>query len=252
MSKLLSNVNVEYVNFVKKFLINRCFSIYCELVYEKNDYDITEYEKKLLFYISDMTIWHEVFIRVRHIFEYYYLITNDTELLYANIVNNSYESNKTFVVYPYQQFQEYLDEKFAYNEMIGWNSELTYKNYLSNINHDENEYNFILKKYKTDIMKKKLKNHLIYIVKLYVSNKANNLVILSEEEKEEIDVCLNIIPYFIYIGMKDLTIDDIDNIEYDSSSFDEEDLDMIYVDFQDLNIEYYEMKFLQTVKKLLL
>jgi len=199
-------MNEEYIRFIKSFLINRCYAEYCELIYSLDNYDISEYKEKLYENTDDIYIWNIIFNRVNSILEYYIKIRDSKEI---------YPQTKLATVYNQKNIEEYIEHLFYYGDS---NSEREYSNYLTNIRRDINEYNKILVKYEKDVILKTVKNNLVYIVNLYIYDKTKTRKIVSNEEKYDMDICINLIPFYEYIGSLGLTLSDIDNDEYINSN----------------------------------
>jgi len=189
-----AEIDHNYVYFIKTFLVNRCFSIYCDVVYTKNDYPIEEYYDKLFEYRYDAEVWREVFNRVHHIFDYFQIINSPNTL---NI-----PSNKIVTVYENITFQEYLED--IYDPYLSMQEKQ--QEYRDITTHPD-KYTKMKAKYETETEKIVLKNHMIYLVNLCIYSKTNTMCIMTEEEKDDVDTHINIIPFFEYIGTKDISVE---------------------------------------------
>lgn len=220
----------EYVDFIKTFLVVQCINEYCHIIYstiyEKEKYPIEEYHTKLLSHNSDKTVWNEVFIRLHDVLKYYDVIKNYETIVHSiGTINpmNTYPQNKLDTLYEQGTFQEYIDELFNFNNLDCTMAE--YRRYVSNITKNESEYKKIIQKYNNQVSMTTLKNHIIYLVKMYISKNTKTKYIFSEEEKEEMDVCLNIIPYFEYIGSLNMTLEDVSSNDDNYIEKNEEDME---------------------------
>jgi hypothetical protein len=192
--------------------LNQCFNEYCKIVYEKNDYNIELFNSKLEEYQSDITVWNAVFISVYEVLRYYLNISEDVV----------YTQNTIDTVYTQKTFQTYIENNCYFTE-----EEYCEKNYYEK---DEIKYN-------ADVRMKTLKNHIIYVLRLHILKVCGKQTIVSEDEKKLMDMSLNIVAFFEYIGILGLTMEDID-IEYYSEIVD--------------NPSFYERSALTKIKKYLL
>ena len=209
-TSIFSHITEEYAHFIKVFLVNCCFTEFCEIVYSHKDCDVTDYKSNLFKYKYDEQIWNEVFNRLYHLLEYYFLITQQNELLSQNIVTNQYSSQKTIIVYNTDMLQEYLDKLFGtYKERDGLDS------YIYNVTNNVNEYKKLVEKHRVEMGKRELKNHLVYLVNLYIIYQMGaGLSIMTEDEYRDVDNHTNIMPYFEYIGNKGLSVHEINENNY--------------------------------------
>lgn len=204
----------KYIETIKSFLIEKCFNKYCEVVYTKNDYTIEEYETKLLEYKEDYHVWTQVFSNVSNLLKYYNKIRRPDTNAYSQIY-----------VYTNTTFQEFIDTYFEYNSFDDWDdSHKRYKKYIEAINTSSYEYNKMVEKYNEQTSLIRLKNYIIYVVRLKIMEKTFKSIVFTEEEKSEINQHFNIIPFMEYIGklnynVEDLLVDSIESITDDSANY---------------------------------
>lgn len=212
-ASMFSHITEEYTRFIKVFLVNCCFTELCKIIYTRKD------GRDLTNYLYDEQIWNEIFNRHHHLFEYYFLISQHDVII----------SRKTIAVFTHNTLAEYLDNLFS-----------SYKNkkkniYIYNVLHNANEYNKLFEKHRVEMGKRELKNHLIYLINLYVVYQKRDMIeeflLMTEDERSDIDnnININIMEYFDYIARKGLSVQEIDDNTYKQ----EEDQDnMSNVSFQ--------------------
>lgn len=204
------SVTAEYCHFIKTVLVNLCYSSYCESVYTKDDYPIEEYRDKLLEYKYDSKTWRRVFSNktVSDVLKYYLKLT-DNEQLYPHhksvtVYNNiSFHQYVNTIVLPYLSSAEY-DKYITLLKLSADGHTMSKK--------DAVDFKKLENKYRLETVKRGLKNHLIYRVNLIVLHKVDNLTMFLEDEKKDIDIGINVVPFFEYIGEIGLTLEDIDAV----------------------------------------
>jgi hypothetical protein len=101
---------------------------------------------------------------------------------------------KELIVYKQETFQEYIDRTININTIGTYD----YQQFIKNMNSTP-FYNNMVTKYNNTQSIKTVKNQLIYIVKLYLTKSSNPSNYMTEEEAQEVDTFLNMIPYFEYM-----------------------------------------------------
>jgi hypothetical protein len=71
----------------------------------------------------------------------------------------------------------------------------------------------MIDKYNKDSLEGQVKNHIIYIVQLYLLERTGYSQHFTDKEREYLDVSINMIPLFEYIGRKNWTVEEIDRLE---------------------------------------
>jgi hypothetical protein len=67
-------------------------------------------------------------------------------------------------------------------------------------------------KYKKHFSELTLKNHLIYLINLYLKKQSNTSELFTPEEEADMDITVNAIPYFDYVSKIDIV--DTNIMEY--------------------------------------
>ena len=70
--------------------------------------------------------------------------------------------------------------------------------------------NKMVEKFNTDSELKTLKNHIVYVVMLYIMRDINDLATFTSTEITDIDIMINAIPYFEHLSKNQWTIEDIE------------------------------------------
>lgn len=158
----------EYIHFIKTFIANQCYIQYCVLSVQEDQAEDTIWKK----------IMEELNIPIQYLVSLYKKI--DYELPLHGVQ-----------IFQQKTFQEYIDSivNLKYDD---------YKQFIKSMN-DENFKNNMVEKYKNEMYKNSVKNYLIYVIQLYLSKYNYNRTIFTEEECNEMDISLNIIPYLEYI-----------------------------------------------------
>jgi len=182
---------------------------YCNQIYEKSclltAHEIDNEYKKLLESLNhNEEIWEKVFNKNYDSINYYLHLTTN----FQNILNETpiihYNQTQLANVYKQTTFQEFIDkiedEKNQYN-------------------HNDNKFLVSMKnkKFKDKIIelyqiasyKNTLKNHLIYIIKLHISKQLGKTQFFTDEERDDIDIMINAVPYFEHISKNSWTIEEI-------------------------------------------
>jgi hypothetical protein len=123
------------------------------------------------------------------------------------------QSSASIPVFHIPTFQEYIDNLVRF-EIFGPSD---YQRFTASMSEPTFRKNMI-DKYQHEILEKQIKNHIIYIVHLYLLEKTGYSKHFTDKEKEYLDVAINIIPLFEYIGRKNWTLEDLDTITTEDSS----------------------------------
>ena len=209
-SKVETMYSPEYIHFIKTFIINACYMDYCNQIYEKSclltAHEIdNDYKTLLESYNTNKEIWEKVFNKNHDLIHYYFHLTTN----FQNILNNEnemvyYNQTQLANVYVQKTFQEFIDtiedEKKQYNDT-------TNKFMVSMKNKKFKDKMVDL--YQTESQKNTLKNHLVYIIKLHISKQLGKTRFLTDEEKDDIDIMINAVPYFEHLSENGWTIEEI-------------------------------------------
>ena len=172
---MFEHVTVKYIRFIKQFLVNRIFSKYIKLV-NTNENLMNEFNNE--------KIWNEIMNKEYIIFNYYMLLVNETDQIPTNEFN----------LFKQETYQEYIDRKINKNSICKYD----YNQFIINMK-DETYNNNMIEKYNKSQKIRKLKNHIIYIVKLYIKKKITPTIFMTDEEEYEVDTFLDMTSYFEYI-----------------------------------------------------
>jgi hypothetical protein len=209
----MSTSTPEYVDFIKKFLVNRCIIEFINQFYENPEYSD---KSELLFSIDDVNVWNEIFNQVYPLLNYYFMVVSESKRPIL------YEQKQLSIVFEEPTFQEYLDGLIQHNTK---SSDL--KKFNDNMKiKDFNEK--LYSKYEVHTKKITLKNNLIYLVKLYLSNQTTQTTqttetkqkkYLTPTEENDLDLMINAIPYFEYVSHKNESDETIEPIEIEGLKY---------------------------------
>jgi len=248
---------MEYIEFIKKFLIHKLYLDYCKQsnIYNirwqplpinelkgtppKEECPISNLHRFKQTYTqntqTETDIWNEVFKKNHAVLKYYLQLEKKTDIT-SNKTNN--QAN----IYEHKTFQDYIDETiniksinlFHYQEFIKSMKDETFKQNFQN-------------KYEDYITETKLKNHLIYIVQLRIksqSQKQNQYY--TETEEYEMEASLNIIPYLEYVSHRDQDQDQ-DQDHQDQDQDQDQDQEIKHKTMTEINERTIETNALQAI-----
>jgi len=188
----------EFVKFIKNILTSACYSEYCRQVnktFQDGNSNTAYYKYALVEHKNDKAIWDNVFYKLHDLFTYYLHLSTDYKGILLSQPRIVYEQLHLASTYLQLTFQEYVDEQINFQK-VG------YREYM-NFAKSMQEYKFKAKmvdKYREDTETRNLKNHLIYIIHLHLSEAIENSKYFTMEEKELMDLSINPITYFEYLG----------------------------------------------------
>jgi CHAT domain-containing protein len=208
-AKIETIYSTEYIHFIKTFIINACYMEYCNQIYEKSclltAHEIhNDYKTLLESNTTNKEIWEKIFNKNHDLIRYYLHLTTN----FQNILNelNIVQYNQTQLanVYVQKTFQEFIDvieeQKKQYN-----NTDNKFMVSMKNKNFKDK----IIELYQKESYKNTIKNHLIYIIKLHISKQLGKTRFLTDEEKDDIDIMINAVPYFEHLSENGWTIEEI-------------------------------------------
>lgn len=158
--------------------------------------------------LNDVNIWTSIFNKLYPILKYYQQIYEPSE--------QKYRQNQLANVYVQQTFQEFVDNQININSIGSYD----YQIFTKSMENKTFKNNIILK-YEKDCHLKTLKNHIIYLASLYLIKESGQSKYFTEEELNDIELTINIIPYFEYLNKLGYTLEDIHidmNIEYNDTT----------------------------------
>jgi len=188
----IAQYSSEYIEFIKHTLINQCVIEFKREVFEKQPQD---YKDVLVSSIQDITIWNTVFKKLEPIFNFY------TDLEY-----NYISDNHKIYIFQQQTFQEYIDNLINLKTV----GPVDYQTFIKNMQNTD-FHNKMTIKYRIDMHKNTLKNHLIFIVELYIMETFGHKNYYINEYDEFVPTIINAVPYFEYLSEKGWTTQDIEN-----------------------------------------
>jgi hypothetical protein len=206
--------NIEYVQFIKNFIVNQCYASYNVLLNKKTTCENT-HKQLLMDYKNDEDIWKKI------------MDDNHIPMKYLTFLfkNTKYDMPITNVnVFKQLTFKEYIDSLYT-KESWGDNHRQYYSQFWESYNYDYNFKKKMNEKYHYAMYMNVIKNYIIYIIQLYLSKTLDNSKLFSDKEKEEIDIFLDLAVYFEYSRFIDLDSDDEedDYEEEDYHNYDDEE-----------------------------
>ena len=187
----------ESLRFIKNLLTTACYSEYCRQVnqaHRDGNTNTSHYKYALIENKNNKLIWDNVFYKLHDLFTYYLHLSTDYKGILLHQPRIVYEQIHLAPTYLQLTFQEYVDEQINLQK-VG------YREYM-NFTKSMQEYEFKAKmvvKYREDTDTRNLKNHLIYIIHLLLSETVENSKYFTEDEKELMNLSINPITYFEYI-----------------------------------------------------
>uniref|UniRef100_A0A6C0H3T2 Uncharacterized protein n=1 Tax=viral metagenome TaxID=1070528 RepID=A0A6C0H3T2_9ZZZZ len=208
MNASLSN----YDKFIRNFLVSHCYMEYCKLCVivktcyrQKKIVDISlSYNgdiittdmpvqecvdnNKYAFQdkIHDRVIWNTVFQKLEPVLYYY---------LYRLLLSHSVSISFTHMIqiYDEQTFQDFVDSRMNM-QCCGAHE---YQQFIQNMK-DETFKKNMYSKFENEMALRRLKNHLVYIILVYL--KKNKDTFMTDTEMEYIDTVMDVTAYFEYVS----------------------------------------------------
>jgi hypothetical protein len=174
------------------------------------DPDQVDYKEAIITSKNNKPIWDEVFTgKINNILLYYLHLSADPTNILSDpsiLSRITYSQNRLSQTYnPYTSFQEFIDSQVSFQK-IGASE---YQKFTVSMQTDDSFKQKMIDKYNMDTELKTLKNHLIYVVQLYVRRDMTDS--FTTTEMEDIDLMMNAIPYFEYLTENRWTIEEIAN-----------------------------------------
>jgi hypothetical protein len=201
----------EYIHFIKTCIINACYMEYCNQIYEKScllkAHEIdNDYKTLLETFNNDIEIWEKVFNKNHDLIRYYLHLTTNFQNILSEINIIYYNENQLANVYVQTTFQEYIDNIIDIdNEYVTKDDHKHFMNSMKNQNFKDR----MIEIYKKESYQNTLKNRLVYIIKLQISNQLGKSKFFTDEEKADIDIMINAVPYFEHISKNGWTLEEI-------------------------------------------
>jgi len=182
----------EYVKFIKTFIANNCYIKYC-LDVTTTDNNEETYRTQLMENKNDVKIWNKIMNEMHIPIKYLTLLYKTTT--YGIPIHN-------ITVFKQQTFQEYIDSLISLKTVGSYD----YQRFIKSM--QENSFkNKMIDKYNETIYTNIIKNYIIYIIQLYLSRTTNSSTIFTDEEYEEMELSIDLIPYIEFLSSKNLGID---------------------------------------------
>jgi hypothetical protein len=180
---------------------------FCKEIYTRVDPEHANYKDVLITSKHDKLVWDEVFKdEINNILLYYLHLSTDPVNILKHQSHITYSQNRLSQTYtPYTSFQEFIDFQVSFQK-IGASE---YQKFTISMQTDLSFKQKMIDKYNMDTELKTLKNHLVYVVQLYVRRDMTDS--FTTTEMEDIDLMMNAVPYFEYLTENRWTIEDIAN-----------------------------------------
>ena len=215
--------NTEYIKFIKTFIANKCYIKYClhnctfktptswAVISEQSDTDcavemrnncitisqtnnIEEFHRiQLMENKNDEKIWNKIMNEMHIPIKYLTLLYKTTK--YGIPIHN-------INVFKQQTFQEYIDSLISLKTVGSYE----YQRFIKSM-QDKSFKNKMIDKYNETIYTNIIKNYIIYVIQLYLARTTNNSTIFTDEEYDEMDISIDLIPYVEFLSKKNLSID---------------------------------------------
>jgi hypothetical protein len=184
---------------------------YCNQIYEKSSLLTTheiEHDYKTLLESNNTNkdIWEKVFNKNHDLIRYYFHLTTNFQNILSETPLIYYNQTQLANVYVQTTFQEYIDNIIDIdNEYVTKDDQKQFMKSMKNQNFKDR----MIEIYKKESQKNTLKNHLVYLVKLQISNQLGKSKFFTDEEKYDIDIMINAVPYFEHISKNGWTLEEI-------------------------------------------
>jgi len=205
--KMFPNVTEDYMYFIKRYLVTHCYSEYCRKIYSYPEEEVG-YMTNLIKYKDDETVWNEIFQKQHIILKYY------MKLLEQYPENEG--KLKQASVYLQETFQEFVDRQVNIKTIGPYD----YQQFIRSM-QDDGFRQKIFEKYEISDNERRVKNNIIYIVQLYLNEKTNTSYYFTDEERNEMDLTLDILPYLQYIAKNGWLYQDIKDEKIEKETMEE-------------------------------
>jgi len=227
MSNEQEQYNTEYVKFIKTFIANNCYIKYCLTLSQRNNNE--EFHRtQLMENKNDEDIWNKIMNEMHLPIKYLTLLYKTTT--YGIPIHN-------ITIFKQQTFQEYIDSLISLKTVGSYD----YQRFIKSM-QEESFKNKMIDKYNETIYTNIIKNYIIYIIQLYLARTTNSSTIFTDEEYDEMDISIDLIPYIEFLSKKKLSID---NFRY----YQEEEIEETeYIKNNSIEELYNENLELETIK----
>ena len=225
----------EYVKFIKNFIANNCYVKYCLVVAEIENEE--SYKRNIMDYKNNEEIWKKVMNKLHIPMKYLTFLYKITK--YGIPIHN-------INVFEHKTFQEFIDNTINI-KTVGSHE---YQRFIQSM-QNETFKKKMFEKYNEFVFMNIIKNYIIYIIQLYLSRNNNSSTLFTDDEYDEMDISIDIVPYIEYLSKKNLGIDNFKydneydyNIEYNSENIEETN----YIKQNSIEEEYSDNLELETIK----
>jgi hypothetical protein len=205
--KMFPHVTEDYMYFIKRYLVTYCYSEYCRKIYSYPEEEVG-YTQTLIKYKDDETVWNEIFHKQQMIIKYYMKLLDHYPENQGNLKQTS--------VYLQETFQEYIDKQINIKSIGPYD----YQQFIRSM-QDDGFREKVFEKYEKGDNERKIKNNIIYIVQLYLNEKTNTSYYFTDEERNEMDISLDILPYLQYIARNGWLYQDIKEEKIEKETIEE-------------------------------
>jgi len=192
--------------FIKRYLVTHCYSEYCRKIYSYPEEEVG-YMANLIKHKDEQQVWNEIFQKQHIILKYYMKLVE-------HFPNN--QGLKQAPVYLQETFQEYIDKQVNIKTIGSYD----YQQFIKSMK-EESFREKIFEKYEKSDNERRVKNNIIYIVQLYLNEKTNTSYYFTDEERNEMDLSLDILPYLQYIAKNGWLYQDVKEEKIEKESIDE-------------------------------
>jgi hypothetical protein len=119
-------------------------------------------------------------------------------------------------VYLQETFQEFVDRQVNIKTIGPYD----YQQFIRSM-QDDGFRQKVFVKYEISDNERRVKNNIIYIVQLYLNEKTNTSYYFTDEERNEMDLTLDILPYLQYIAKNGWLYQDVKDEKIEKETIDE-------------------------------
>jgi hypothetical protein len=211
---------------------------YHKTVYQNIVEPTEQYQLNIITNQDDIAIWDDIF-RASYTTLNYFIklnmhLTPQNQPVQWEGNDERYESELSLSqladVYKTKTFQDYVDSMINI-QTIG---SADYQTFVVSMENPNFRYKLV-NKYHSYVREQQIKNHLIYIIQSHI----NHRIDLMDK-----NIVLDIIPYFEYLGMNGLSLDNVDDYSEDNQHN--------YVEPEDIRVHILERETLRIIKRTLL
>jgi hypothetical protein len=167
---------------------------YCKAIYNDTE---DNYKESLIDSINNKNVWDLIFNNYFELLTYYLHLSVDHLSVLGLKEKTTYTQNRLSTIYTSITFQEYIDGQVSLEK----SGPADYQTFIRSMQSPLFKEKMV-EKFNVENHMKTLKNHIIYVVKLYISKQINKSTTFTETEMSDIDFMINAIPYFEFLDEK--------------------------------------------------